>query len=49
MEKFVNDVVTRLSTRFDSDELVIIKETIYTTIKDYDVVPRSTELSTIRL
>lgn len=49
MEKFINDVVTRLSTRFSSDDLVIIKETIYTTIKDYDVVPKSTELSTIHL
>ena len=46
MEKFINDVVTRLSTRFDPEDILIIKEMLYTTIKDYDVVPKSTELST---
>ena len=48
MEKFVNEIVSKLSEKFCTEDMVKIKEVLFSTLKDYDVVPRKTELLDIR-
>ena len=45
MEKFINELASKLSTKFSNEQIVIIKEILYSTLKDFDVVPKCTDLT----
>lgn len=47
MEKFVDELSARLITKFSREDVIVIKEIIYSTLKDYDIVPKTYELMTM--
>lgn len=47
MEKLVNNIVYKLSTKLSADEVNIVRNVLYLTLKDYDVVEKTTDLSVI--
>lgn len=47
MEKFVNDVVFKLHSKFSVEEINIIKQVLYSVSMDYKIEKRSTELATV--
>lgn len=47
MEQFVNELSAKLITKFSREDIVKIKDMIYSTLKEYDVVPKKNELITL--
>lgn len=47
MEKFVDELSARLITKFSREDVIVIKEIIYSILKDYDIVPKTYELMTM--
>ena len=47
MEKFVNDVVYRLSNKLQKNDIEAVKNILYLTLKDYELTEKSTELTVI--
>ena len=47
MEKFVNEVVERLSHRISAEDLFVVREVLFFVANDYDITPRSTELAVV--
>lgn len=47
MEKFVNEVVERLSHRIPAAELFTVREVLLFIANDYDITPRNTELAVV--
>ena len=45
MEKFVNDVVFRLSTKLSNDVIEIVRNVLYSTLEDYDITERTFDLA----
>ena len=44
MEKFLNEITPKLLMKFSNEQVVTIKEILYSSLKDYDIVPRSTDI-----
>lgn len=47
MEKFVNEVVFRLSTKLTVENIETVKNTLYMVLKDYDLTKKTTDLAVI--
>ena len=47
MEKFVNEIIERLDSRFSCDDLSRIKESILAVAIDYDITLKSTEIAPV--
>lgn len=47
MEQAINNILFRLSTKFDGNELMIIQDTLISVLKDYDVSLRITAINVV--
>lgn len=47
MEKFVNEVTAKLMTKFSCEDVVKIREIFYSTLKDYDLVPKKNDIAIV--
>ena len=47
MEKFVNEIVLKLSTKIPKENIEIVKSVIYLTLNDFDVTAKTTDLAVI--
>lgn len=46
MEKFVNDVCAKLSLKLNANDLITVRQVMFTSLKYYDVIEKSTEVAT---
>ena len=47
MERFINEVIEKLSHKVEQKELIVIRSVLFYVAKDYDIKPLSTELATV--
>jgi len=47
MEKFLNEITPKLLMKFSNEQVVTIKEILYSTLTKYDILPKTTELAMI--
>lgn len=47
MEQFINEVIEKLSHRFQDQELIMIRSALFYVGKDYDIKPLSTEIAVV--